>query len=89
MEKYFYTVQIEPAEEGGFIASIPAIPGCHTQGETLERTIRNAEEAITAMLVSYMKHGEGIPIEEAEFIPPPLTSPFAARVSIQADQVAT
>ena len=34
-----YTVKIEPCEEGGFWAYFPALPGCHTQGETIEEVL--------------------------------------------------
>jgi predicted RNase H-like HicB family nuclease len=33
-------------ETGGYIALVPALPGCHTQGETLEDTMKNVREAI-------------------------------------------
>ena len=33
-----YSVFYEQASEGGFVAFVPALPGCHTQGETLEET---------------------------------------------------
>ncbi|EKD78704.1 MAG: hypothetical protein ACD_41C00291G0002, partial [uncultured bacterium] len=36
-----YTVLFEQAEEGGYIAFVPALPGCMTQGETFEETKNN------------------------------------------------
>lgn len=40
-------VVIEPdAEDGGYVASCPALPGCHTQGETIAEARRNIREAI-------------------------------------------
>ena len=36
--------------DGGYIASCPAIPGCHTQGETLTEVRRNIREAINLCL---------------------------------------
>jgi predicted RNase H-like HicB family nuclease len=36
-----YSVFYEQAPEGGYVASAPALPGCHTQGETLEEAERN------------------------------------------------
>ena len=71
MLQWLYTVRIDPAADGGFIASVPAIPGCHTQGETLEETIKHAREAIVGMLVSYKKHKRIIPIEKQQTIAPP------------------
>ncbi|MBA3850526.1 MAG: HicB family protein [Opitutus sp.] len=41
---------IHPAEEGGFWAEVPAIPGCATQGETKEELLRNLREAIEGCL---------------------------------------
>ena len=41
---------IHPAEEGGFWAEVPAIPGCATQGETKEDLLRNLHEAIEGCL---------------------------------------
>ena len=63
MGELTYTIQIEPAEEGGFIASVPALPGCHTQGETLEETVANIREAIEGFLVGLAKRGQRIPVE--------------------------
>jgi len=33
-------------ETGGYVAIVPALPGCHTQGETLAEVIENVKEAI-------------------------------------------
>ena len=41
---------IHPAEEGGFWAEVPAIPGCATQGDTMEELTRNLHEAIEGCL---------------------------------------
>ena len=38
------------AEEGGYWAEVPAIPGCATQGETMEELLRNLHEAIEGCL---------------------------------------
>ncbi len=43
-------VVIHEAEEGGFWAEVPAIPGCATQGETFEELLRNLYEAIEGCL---------------------------------------
>jgi predicted RNase H-like HicB family nuclease len=45
-----YTVIFEHAEEGGFIATVPAISGCATQGETFEETAENIKDAIKGYL---------------------------------------
>ena len=43
-------VVIHEAEEGGYWAEVPAIPGCATQGETHEELLKNLYEAIEACL---------------------------------------
>ena len=37
-------------EAGGYVAVVPALPGCQTQGETLSEVMKNAKEAITVYL---------------------------------------
>jgi len=43
-------VVLHPAEEGGYWAEVPAIPGCATQGETFEDLLANLYEAIEGCL---------------------------------------
>ena len=43
-------VIVHEADEGGYWAEVPAIPGCATQGETLEELIANLHEAIDGSL---------------------------------------
>jgi predicted RNase H-like HicB family nuclease len=43
-------VVVHEAEEGGFWAEVPAIPGCATQGDTMEELRKNLREAIEACL---------------------------------------
>ncbi len=43
-------VVVHQAEEGGFWAEVPAIPGCATQGETHEELMKNVREAVEACL---------------------------------------
>lgn len=45
-----FTVVIYQDEDGLFVAEAPAIPGCHTQGETYEEVLRNIAEAIRLCL---------------------------------------
>jgi len=37
-------------ETGGFVAFVPALPGCHTQGDSLDEVLRNVREAIELYL---------------------------------------
>jgi predicted RNase H-like HicB family nuclease len=43
-------VMIHEAEEGGYWAEVPAIPGCATQGETFEELLQNLYEAVEGCL---------------------------------------
>jgi predicted RNase H-like HicB family nuclease len=43
-------VIVHEAEEGGYWAEVPAIPGCATQGENMEELLRNLHEAIEGSL---------------------------------------
>ena len=43
-------VVVHEAEEGGYWAEVPAIPGCATQGESMEELLRNLREAIEGCL---------------------------------------
>ena len=43
-------VVVHEAEEGGYWAEVPAIPGCATQGETFEELLQNLYEAIEGCL---------------------------------------
>lgn len=62
-----YSVLYEQVPEGGYVAFVPVLPGCHTQGETLEETESNAAEAIVLYLESLAAHGEPIPEEGRSF----------------------
>ena len=58
-----YIVHVEPAEEGGYVAFFPALPGCHTQGETLEEVIAMAKDALAGYIECLHAHGDPIPVE--------------------------
>jgi predicted RNase H-like HicB family nuclease len=62
-----YTILIHKAEEGGFWAEVPALPGCFSQGETIEETIANTREAIKLHISCFREDGEEIPADN-EFI---------------------
>jgi predicted RNase H-like HicB family nuclease len=56
-----YRVLIEQDEDGAFVAEVPALPGCVTQGRTRSEAVLNAKEAIKAYLESLAKHNEPVP----------------------------
>ena len=43
-------VILEPSDEGGYTALVPALPGCISEGDTREETLRNIQEAIELYL---------------------------------------
>jgi antitoxin HicB len=62
--KLNFTVICQPAKEGGYTVHVPALPGCHTQGETMEEAEKNAKEAIECHLLAMKKMGEAVPEEQ-------------------------
>ena len=40
-------VIMEDKEVGGYISIVPSLPGCHTQGDSLEEVIKNTREAVS------------------------------------------
>jgi predicted RNase H-like HicB family nuclease len=56
-----YRVLIEPDEDGRFVASVPALPGCIADGPTREEAITSVREAIAAYVESLDAHGDPIP----------------------------
>lgn len=65
MKTASYTIVLEPAEEGGYNVSVPALPGCVTQGDTYQEAIAMAEDAISLWLESLTSDGKSIPVETA------------------------
>lgn len=45
-----YLVVIEPDESGGYLADVPALPGCVTHGDTVDEVLRHVREAIALYL---------------------------------------
>ena len=62
--RYRYNVILRPEPEGGFTASVPALPGCVTYGRTLSEAQKMAKDAISAYVKSLRKHGEPVPSDE-------------------------
>jgi predicted RNase H-like HicB family nuclease len=60
-KEYAYTVLFEPAEEGGYVVTCPALPGLVTEGDTLDDAREMAKDAIRAYLESLQKDSVSIP----------------------------
>ena len=56
-----FRVRIEQDEDGVFVAEVPSLPGCVSQGNTRDEAIRNVQEAAEAYLESLETHNEPIP----------------------------
>ena len=63
-----YRVLIEQDEDGVFMAEVPSLPGCITQGPTRDEALANSREAIAAYLESLEAHGDPIPPSISEEI---------------------
>ena len=64
-----YTVVLQRESDGGYVATVPALPGCVSQGDTRAEVPKNIEEAIELYLEDVRDAGEAIPIEaEREYV---------------------
>jgi len=63
-----YRVLIEQDEDGVFIAEVPSLPGCVTQGATRDEALANSREAIATYLESLEAHGDPVPPSISEEI---------------------
>jgi len=68
---YTFTMLFEPAEEGGYVVTCPALPGLVTEGDTMEEARQMAEDALRAYLESLRKDGLTIPEDKS-----PITQPI-------------
>jgi antitoxin HicB len=66
--RYRYNILLRPEPEGGFTASVPALPGCVTYGRTLSEARQMAKDAISGYIRSLKKHGEPIPTDEETLV---------------------
>ncbi len=56
-----YRVLIEQDEDGMFVAQVPALPGCISQGKTRAEALKNIREAIEVYVESLQAHDDAIP----------------------------
>ena len=70
-----YTVVLTPdVEEGGYVVTVPALPGCVTQGETVEESLAMAKDAIGLWIDALQERGEPVPEE--------LSTPIVTAVTV-------
>jgi predicted RNase H-like HicB family nuclease len=58
-----YIVVLKKEQDGGYVASVPALPGCVSQGDNREATLFNIREAIELYLEDCRDAGDPIPVE--------------------------
>ncbi|MDI6788990.1 MAG: type II toxin-antitoxin system HicB family antitoxin [Planctomycetota bacterium] len=69
-----FKIIIEHEQEGGYSVYVPALPGCHTQGDTIEEAMTNVKEAVECYIESIRKDGLSLPelteeiVDEVEVI---------------------
>lgn len=60
-----YRIELYPAEEGGYVATIPDLPGCVTQGETAEEALKLIDDAKAAWMSTALEQAIEIPKPDA------------------------
>ena len=69
-----YTVLVT-SEDGVFVVRVPALPGCFTQGRTVDEALARAREAVAGHVAALRDLGEPIPVEDA----PPIVASVEAQ----------
>ncbi len=64
MEELEYTVVLDPDEEGvGYAVTVPALPGCISEGDSLDEALDNIRDAIQLYIRMCRQNGEPVPRE--------------------------
>jgi predicted RNase H-like HicB family nuclease len=58
-----YTLILEKEDDGGYVAIVPVLPGCVSQGDTREEVIQNIREAAELYIEDCIENGDPIPQE--------------------------
>ncbi len=73
-----YKVILQKGEDRGYVASVPTLPGCHSQGASVEEAIANIKEAIAGYLAVCEKYGDPVPHSDQDIIEAVVTLPREA-----------
>lgn len=73
-----YTAIFEPAEEGGYTVTVPALPGCITEGDSFEEAVEMVKDAIKGYIAVLKEDKEPIPVENEEHIAATILIPVPA-----------
>lgn len=55
-----------PDPDGGYVVEVPSLPGCYSQGETVEDALANIREAIELHIETMIEDGEDVPEDVGE-----------------------
>ncbi len=67
MKKFKIYLEYDP-EYNGFVADVPTLPGCMSQGKTEEEALKNIKEAISGYIKTIKKHHRTVPSEEIRYV---------------------
>jgi predicted RNase H-like HicB family nuclease len=79
VKSYIFRVDLEEEEDGGWSASVPALPGCAVSGDTIEETLEFLREAAKAYVEVLIEDGR--PIPEDRVAPSVIDGPAVAIVA--------
>ena len=65
MKKYLLKVEVEPLEEGGYLASCPDLQGCHAEGDTIAEALEIIEDVARIIMELCIEDGLPLPPELA------------------------
>jgi len=68
MKTYRFQVIIEQDEDGFYLADVPALQGCHTQGKTFEEALENIREVISICVQEMQENGQTIDTHYPEVV---------------------
>lgn len=71
-----YTALFEPAEEGGFVVTVPKLPGLVTEGDTFEEAVSMTQDAIKGYLEVMQNSKESLPEPDTESFTAPIDVTF-------------
>lgn len=77
--KYIYPAVFDPCEEGGYCVTFPDLPGCITEGDTLEEAYEMAKEALALHLWGMEDDGDPIPVPTS---PADITAPKGGFITL-------
>ena len=82
MKKYLLKVEVEPLEEGGYLASCPDLQGCHAEGGTIAEALENVEDVARIIIELCLEKGLPLPPElEAGKEPPIIRAELMVQVT--------